>query len=66
MLAPNFWDDANSAQIKSQSLSYKKQELSKFENWEKRVNDLIDLESMLSEIEPDEKIKKKFNLITIV
>lgn len=55
MSSLGFWDDANSAQIKSQSLSHKKQELAKFQNWEKRVNDLVDLEHMLTELEPAER-----------
>lgn len=55
---PGFWDDQEKAQSKSQELSYKKQELEKFTNWEKRVVDLIDLETML-EIEESETEQKE-------
>lgn len=49
MQDPNFWNNQNEAQSKSQNLSYKKAELEKFSSWETRVNDLLDLEQMMLE-----------------
>lgn len=55
MSAEGFWENQSLAQSKSQSLSYKKQELEKFQKWENRVNDLLDLEQILTEVEPSER-----------
>lgn len=48
MLAPDFWDDNSQAQSISQNLSFKKNQLEKFNSWEKRIKDLFELEEMMS------------------
>lgn len=70
MSQSGFWDDANSAQSKSQSLSHKKSQLEKLSTWDKRVNDLVELESLLTEamdsdevLQFRETIQSEFNTL---
>lgn len=47
MSTPGFWDDTNAAQVKSQTLAQKKNQLGQFQSWEKRLQDILDMEGFL-------------------
>ncbi len=57
MSTPGFWDDANSAQAKSQALSQKKNQLEQFHSWNKRLEDLLDMEELKDSSSEEEKLQ---------
>ncbi|MBI2037590.1 MAG: peptide chain release factor 2 [Candidatus Magasanikbacteria bacterium] len=67
MNAPDFWNNQENAQAVSQDYQDIKKEIDKFEDLEKRINDLLELsqsqdESLASEIEDQtKKLQKEFD-----
>ncbi len=57
MSAPGFWDEAATAQTKSQALSRKKSQLEMFKTWEQRLNDLMELEAQKNAASDEEKLQ---------
>lgn len=54
-LQPNFWNNNEIAQQKSQELSLKKKELEKFQGWQRRVDDLIEMNQLMLESNQEER-----------
>ncbi len=57
MSAPGFWDDASSAQTKSQALAQKKTQLEQFRSWSRRLVDLLDMEELKNSSADEEKFQ---------
>ncbi len=55
MSAPGFWDDTNAAQAKSQTLAQKKNQLGQFQSWNKRLQDILDMEEFQSSSSDNEE-----------
>jgi peptide chain release factor 2 len=61
MSGAGFWQNQNisqaEAQIKSQSLSQKKSQLEKFNSWNKRLEDLLDMEEVKNSSQSEEQLQ---------
>ena len=56
-LEPGFWDDNQKAQGVSKTLDFKKKQLEQFSSWGKRIEDLLEMEEVMSE---DELFKDEY------
>jgi len=54
-LEPGFWDDRNQAEKLSRDLGFKTNQIEKFQNWESKLADIDELQSMLQEAASEEK-----------
>lgn len=62
-IEPGFWDDRDKAETVSRDLNFKKEEIERFSSWQKRLDDLLDLDEMQAEADEAEKSQMK-ELIT--